>query len=73
VYQGQNVQRKKVLLCGTMVGEMVKTLVIEKTAKSRLFKNLKSNNLPMIWRNSKKAWMTEERLNMFNAKIRTHE
>jgi hypothetical protein len=45
-----------------------------KAAKPRCFKNLTINNLPVIWRNNKKAWMTaatmEEWLNMFNAKIR---
>jgi hypothetical protein len=38
------------------------------------FKNLEINNLPLIWRNNKKAWMTaatvEEWLNMFNAKMK---
>jgi hypothetical protein len=42
-----------------------------KPAKPRCFKNLKINNLPVIWRNNKKTWMTaatmEEWLNMFNA------
>jgi hypothetical protein len=45
-----------------------------KAAKPRHFKNLKINNLPVIWRNNKKAWMTaatmEEWLNMFNAKMK---
>jgi hypothetical protein len=57
-----------------MVGKMEKPLVIGKAAKRRCFKNLKINNLPVIWRNSKRAWMTaatmEERLNMFNAKMK---
>jgi hypothetical protein len=38
-----------------MVGEMEKTLVIGKTAKPRCFKNMKINNLPVIWRNNKKS------------------
>jgi hypothetical protein len=29
-----------------------------KAAKPRCFKNLKINNLPVILRNNKKAWMT---------------
>jgi hypothetical protein len=29
-----------------------------KAAKPRCFKNLKINNLPVIWGNYKKAWMT---------------
>jgi hypothetical protein len=57
-----------------MVGELEKPLVIEKAAKSRWLKNLKINNLPVIWRNNKKAWMTtatmEEWVNMFNAKMK---
>jgi hypothetical protein len=44
------------------------------SSKTRRFKNLKINNLPVIWRNNKKAWMTaatmEEWLNMFNAKMK---
>jgi hypothetical protein len=47
-----------VLLCGNMVGEMEKPIVIGKAAKARCFMNLKINNLPVIWRNNKKAWMT---------------
>jgi hypothetical protein len=54
-----------------MVGEMEKLLMTGKAAKPRCFKNLKMNNVPMIWRNNKKAWMTaasmEEWLNTFNA------
>jgi hypothetical protein len=38
-----------------MVVEMEKPLVIEKAEKPRCFKNLKINNLPVIWRNSKKS------------------
>jgi hypothetical protein len=57
-----------------MVREMEKPLVIEKAAKPRCFKNIKINNLPVIWRNNKKAWMIgatmEELLNMFNAKMK---
>jgi hypothetical protein len=50
-------ERLTVLLCGNMVGEMEKPLVIGKAAKPRCFKNLKINNLPVIWKNNKKAWM----------------
>jgi hypothetical protein len=67
-------ERLTVLLCGNMVGEMEKSLVIGKAAKPNCFKNMKINNLPVIWRNNKKAWMTaatmEEWLNMFNAKMK---
>jgi hypothetical protein len=37
---------------------MEKPLVIGKAAKPICFKNLKINNLPVIWRNSKRAWMS---------------
>jgi hypothetical protein len=48
-------ERLTVLLCGRH----------GKAAKPRCFKNLKINNLPVIWRNIKKAWM-----NMCNAKMK---
>jgi hypothetical protein len=47
-------ERLTVLLCGNMVGEMEKPFVTGKAAKSRCFKNLKIDNLPVIWRNNKK-------------------
>jgi hypothetical protein len=54
---------------------MEKPLVTGKAAKPRCFKNLKISNLPVIWRNNKKAWMTittmEEWLNIFKAKMKT--
>jgi hypothetical protein len=57
-----------------MVGEMEKPLVIGKAAKPSCYKNLKINNLPVIWRNNENAWMTattmEEQLNMFNAEMK---
>jgi hypothetical protein len=37
-----------------MVGEMQKPLVIGKATEPRCFKNLKINNLPVIWRNIKR-------------------
>jgi hypothetical protein len=56
-----------------MVGEMEKPLVFGKAAKPRCFKNLKLNNLPVLWGN-KKACMTaatmEEWLNKFNARMK---
>jgi hypothetical protein len=39
---------------GNMVGEIKKPLVVGKAAKPRCFMNLRINNLPVIWRNSKK-------------------
>jgi hypothetical protein len=45
-----------------------------KSSKPRCFKNLKINNLPVIWKNNKKASMIEatmeEWLYMFNAKMK---
>jgi hypothetical protein len=51
-------ERLTVILCGNEVGKMEKSLVIGKAAKPRCFKNLKINNLPVIWRNNEKVWMT---------------
>jgi hypothetical protein len=45
-------ERLTVLSCGNMVGEMEKPLVTGRAAKQRCFKNLKINNLPVIWRNN---------------------
>jgi hypothetical protein len=63
-----------VLLCGNVVEEMENPLVTGKAATPRCFRNLKINNLPVIWRNTKGARMTaaimEEWLNMFNAKMK---
>jgi hypothetical protein len=47
-------ERLIVLLCGNMVGEFEKPLVIGKATKPRCFKKLQINNLPVIWRNNKK-------------------
>jgi hypothetical protein len=56
------------------VGKVEKPLMTEKVTKLRCFENLKINNLQVVWRNRKKAWMTsaamEEWLNMFNAKMK---
>jgi hypothetical protein len=55
VYQGQNVQRKTYgVIVWNIVGGMEKPLVTGKAGKQRWFKNLKINNLPVIWRNNKK-------------------
>lgn len=67
-------ERLTVLLCGNMLGEMEKPLVIGKAAKPRCFKNMDISKLPVTWRSNKKAWMTsglmEEWLGSFNAKMR---
>jgi hypothetical protein len=46
-------ERLTVLLCGNLVGEMEKPLVIGKAAKPRCCKNLKINNLPV---KQQKSW-----------------
>jgi hypothetical protein len=50
---------------------------IGKTAKLRCFKNLKINNLSVIWRNNERTWMTtatmEEWLNIFNATLKKED
>jgi hypothetical protein len=56
--------RIDVLLCGNMVGEMEKPLVIGKAAKPRCFKNRTINNLPLIWGALMTAAIMEEWLNM---------
>jgi hypothetical protein len=48
-------ERLTVLLYGNMVGEIEKPLVIGKAATPRCVKNLKINNLPVIWGNNKKS------------------
>jgi hypothetical protein len=47
-------ERLTVLLYENKVGKMEKPLVTGKAAKPRCFKNLKINNLPVIWRNNRK-------------------
>jgi hypothetical protein len=41
-----------------MDSDFVKPLVIGKAEKPRCFRNLNVDNLPVIWRSNKKAWMT---------------
>jgi hypothetical protein len=69
VYWGQNVQRKTYSATVWEYGGRN-----GKAAKSRCFKSLKINNLPLIWRNNETPWMTaaetEEWLNMFHAKMK---
>lgn len=48
-----------ILLCGNIIGDMEKPLVIGKLAKPRCFKHLDVSKLPVIWHANKKAWMTE--------------
>jgi hypothetical protein len=72
---GGDVQRKTYsVIVWEYGGRNGKPLVIGKAAKPRCVKNLKINNLSVIWRSNKKAWMTaaimEEWLNIFSAKMK---
>lgn len=51
-------ERMTVYLCGNMVGQMEKPMVIGKSKKPRYFKNIDSTSLPVVYRNNKKFWMT---------------
>jgi hypothetical protein len=69
VHREQNVQRKTYSVIEWEYGGRN-----GKAAKPRCFKNLKINNLPVIWRNNKNTCMAaakmEEWLNMFNTEIK---
>jgi hypothetical protein len=73
---GANCRKKKTysVIVWEYGGRNGNPLVTGKAAKPRCFKNLKINNLPVIWKNNKKAWTSaatmEEWLNMFNAKMK---
>jgi hypothetical protein len=41
-----------------MTGEMEKPLAIGSYTKPRCFKNINTNELPVVWKSNKKAWMT---------------
>ena len=53
-------ERITLALCASITGEKLKPLVIGKSAKPRCFKSLKVENLPVTYRNNKKAWMTSQ-------------
>ena len=67
-------ERLTVLLCGNILGEMKKPLVIGKMAKPCCFKNMDALKLPVTWQSRKKMWMTsglmEQWPGSFNAKMR---
>lgn len=46
------------MLCASKTGEKLTPLVIGKSRKPRAFKKLKIENLPVLYRHNKKAWMT---------------
>ncbi|XP_052260015.1 tigger transposable element-derived protein 4-like [Dreissena polymorpha] len=52
--------RITVALCASMTGEKLPPLVIGKSAKPRCFGKIKTEKLPVMYRNNKKAWMNTE-------------
>ena len=56
--------RVTLLLGGNANGDVkLKPLMIFKSANPRALKGIKKDNLPVIWRSNKKAWMTQELFN----------
>jgi hypothetical protein len=57
-----------------MTGEMEKPLVIGSSARPRRFKNINTNELLVLWKSNKKAWMTaalmEDWLKGFNERMK---
>lgn len=66
-------ERLTVFLCGNMLGNMEKAVVIGKAKKPRCFKKLDISSLPVTWLHNSKAWMTsvfmEDWLQKFNQKM----
>lgn len=50
-------ERITVALCASMTGEKIQPLVIGKARQPRCFKKIKPENLPVMYRNNKRAWM----------------
>lgn len=67
-------ERLSVLLCAFADGKIEKPVVIGKAKRPRCFKNLDLEQLPVIWRSNKTAWMTaafmEDWLVQLNARMR---
>ncbi|XP_046409106.1 tigger transposable element-derived protein 6-like [Ischnura elegans] len=67
-------ERLTIFICGNMAGELLKPLVIGKSARPRCFKNVEIEKLPVKWRHNKKAWNTasimEEWLKSYNAEMK---
>jgi len=65
--------RPTVLICGSMVGEIRKPMVIGKFKRLQCFNNMNIFSLPVIWKSNKEAWMTIELmkqwLRYFNVEI----
>ncbi|XP_066253585.1 tigger transposable element-derived protein 6-like [Euwallacea similis] len=51
-------ERLTILHCVNMNGEKERLLVIGKSKNRRAFKNINVNNLPVVWKSNRKAWMT---------------
>ena len=54
----QSKERITLALTASMMGEKLKPLVIGKAQKPRCFVKICPENLPVTYRNNKKAWMT---------------
>lgn len=69
----QSKERLSLLLCCFADGKFEKPLVIGKAQNRRCFKNILKENLPVVWKANKKAWMTsnimEEWLIQLNRKM----
>ncbi|XP_066253848.1 tigger transposable element-derived protein 4-like [Euwallacea similis] len=50
--------RVTILHCVNMDGEKERLLVIGITKNPKAFKNINVNNLPVVWKSNRKAWMT---------------
>ena len=65
--------RLSLLLTASMAGEKLTPWLIGKAARPRCFKNIVVGDLPVVYRNNKKAWMTaaifEEYLRWFNRQM----
>jgi hypothetical protein len=66
-------ERITILLCCSANGEKLKPLLIAKSETPRIFKKEKviKGNLPVIYRNNPKAWMTSQLFNEWLLKINT--
>jgi len=66
-------ERVSILLAASATEEKLKPLVIGNALKPRCFKNIRPENLPVIWRANKSAWMVsqifEEWLKLMNKKF----
>ena len=53
-------ERITVLLCCSLLGEKLRPLVIGKSETPRCFKGVSKDDLPVIWKANRKAWITSD-------------